>query len=474
MGLFVNRARAALLAACVCSAGNVFAAGSAIVSSPLDSGPGTLREAIEVQQANLIVIPDSVGDITIASTLTYSAETPLGIYGSGQTVSTAANTTLLEISDGANLLVSNLNFAGPGGFDIENRGDLGPEPAGKGIFVDVRDDQTGIVQVLLQDVAVSGVANHGVHISDCSLADDCGGGSGGGGEGSEASVVIYCDGCTIDDVGNGKFDADGIRVDDRGAGSIYAIFKDSSFTNVGADGTELDEGNDGDVYALVENSEFSDNGNYCNEDIIGPFIPNPDEMEFELADEVTVDEIPTDEPGSPDDGCIEREVDFFDGTDFVEAYEFGIDLDDGFDIDEAGEGLLLGALNGVVINDNLDEGIDFDEEDGGDIIFSFNGTSASGNKDDAYKLSEEDEGGVFGFVGDASATDNGGKGFVFEEADEGDLAAEVSGTTAAGNDDSDETGIEAVQEDDGTGALAVSDSDISDGFDLDGVDLFEF
>ena len=70
----------------------------------------------------------------------------------------------------------------------------------------------------------------------------------------------------------------------------------------------------------------------------------------------------------------------------------------------------------------------------------------------------------------SSATDNGGKGFVFEEEDEGDVAVKVVATQTANNDDSDDTGIEAVQEDEGTGTLKVRNSDIADGIDTDGVD----
>jgi hypothetical protein len=80
----------------------------------------------------------------------------------------------------------NLAFEGPGGWDIENRSDLGA--AGKGIFVDLRDDQTGTVEIELVNVTVTGTAGHGIHVSDCTLADECGGGSGGAGEGSPASI----------------------------------------------------------------------------------------------------------------------------------------------------------------------------------------------------------------------------------------------------------------------------------------------
>ena len=58
---------------------------------------------------------------------------------------------------------------------------------------------------------------------------------------------------------------------------------------------------------------------------------------------------------------------------------------------------------------------------------------------------------------------------MFEEESDGDLAVTVVRSSTANNDDSDDTGIEAVQEDAGTGTLTVRSSDIADGIDADGV-----
>jgi hypothetical protein len=450
----------------------VYAAPSYVVTSDEDSGAGTLREALNMGYSS-IRIAKSVGDITIDTTLEYAGESPVSIKGKGQTIRTSNNITLLAATRGADLSISDLAFEGPGGFDIYNRGDLNG-PAGKGIFVDVRDDQTGTVKLVLSDVSVTGVANHGIHVSDCSLADDCGAGSGGGGEGSDASIMVVLNRVTVDDAGNGKFDADGLRVDERGEGSIDAFITSSTFSNVGADGVELDEGNNGDVNAFIKFSDFTDNGGYCHPDIIGPFVPDPDEGKFDPEDQVTDADIPA-VFGSPDDSCIERAVDLYDadpvtGIEYVEEFEFAIDTDDGIDIDEAGEGSLNSMMLLSTITGNLDEGVDYDEEDAGSINAVYVGTASSDNADDGYKHSEEGEGDVKARVVFSSATDNGGKGFVFEEEDEGDVAVKVVATQTANNDDSDDTGIEAVQEDEGTGTLKVRNSDIADGIDTDGVD----
>ncbi len=434
-----------------------------------DAGEGSMRAALESGAREIFV--ETNEDIMIMTPLVYAGVTPLEIYGSSQTVRSTENIDLLVVSNGANLFVNNLNFAGPGGWSIENRGDEDGETAGKGIFVDIREDQTSGVYVTLSNVTVSGVANHGIHISDCNLADACGGGSGGAGEGSDATILVNFYNVTVDDVGNGKFDADGLRVDERGAGSILFTSSNSTFTNVGADGVELDEGQDGGIGTRIANNTFSLNGNYCDPAVMEAFLPEPAEAEF--ADGTTMEEdIPPAVTGSPDDTCIERSVDLYDSG-FVEAYEFALDLDDGIDLDEAGPGDIRFVMGNSTVIDNLDEGVDIDEEGEGSISIALSDTVATGNTDDGFKFSEEDGGSVIGKATGNTTTSNGGKGSVYEEADDGDLTMVVERSASSLNDDENNTGIEAVQEDAGTGTLTVRDSTISDGFDVNGVTLVE-
>ncbi len=68
---------------------------------------------------------------------------------------------------------------------------------------------------------------------------------------------------------------------------------------------------------------------------------------------------------------------------------------------------------------------------------------------------------------------DGGKGLVFEDADRGSLRASVAGTATANNDDGDGTGIEAVQEDGGIGALVVGNSSIEEGVTAEDVEVEE-
>lgn len=441
-----------------------------MVTSTADSGEGSLRAALETASAatgpqQVIIATD--GTIEISSTLAYSGMAPLTLIGTGQTIATAEDVTLLAATMGADMSISNLTFAGPGGYSIEARSARGAT-AGKGIFVDVRDDQDGTVVLELVNVTVTGTAGHGVHVSDCTLADDCGGGSGGAGEGSPASVEVSLVNVTIEDTAYGRFDADGLRVDERGPGNIIFGALGSRFAGVGADGVELDEGQDGDVTVTVVTSEFVGNGGYCDPDLLAAFLPEDDEGAFDTG-AMMEDAIPGPVSGSPDDGCFEREVDLYDDGS-VEEYAFAIDVDDGFDIDEAGPGgMTVTVLDSLMVG-NLDEGYDFDEEDGGNIVVTFQQTMASDNTDDGYKMSEEGDGDVIGTVLNAEASDNGGVGFVFEEADGGDVDVVVVNVRTMGNDDG-ELGLEVVQEDEGAGTVRVLASDIMDGSETDGASL---
>jgi hypothetical protein len=403
----------------------------------------------------------ATGDVTLEAGLVYSGTAPLTVLGMGQTLRLDAEGDIFAVNQGADLSMVGLTLEGPGGFSILNQGN------GKGLFVDVRGDQTGTARLSLTDVTVRGVASHGIHVSDCTLADDCGGGSGGAGEGSEASIALVLTRVIVENVGAGRFDSDGVRVDERGAGDITATFTNSIFRGVGADGVELDEGQAGSVILRDTGSIYDANGHYCDPAVLNAFLPMPPEAAFAkgaMADTA----IPAVVMDSPDNICIERAVDLYeDGT--VEEYEFSLDLDDGIDIDEAGPGDIDAVMIGAQVTGNLDEGVDFDEEGPGGILLTFTSGTATGNTDDAVKLSEEDAGDVMAEVRVSLAADNGGKGFVFEEAGDGNLMALLSGAKTRANDDGDDTGLEIVQEDAGTGTLQLMASELEDGLNLEGV-----
>ena len=439
-----------------------------IVTSAADRGDGTLRHALSLATAGEVdrIVVATEGDIQIRNGLSYGGSQALSIVGTGQTVLGANDATLLTSLGGGDLSIMGLSFQGPGGFSINERSDI-DGVSGKGIFVDVPDGATGTISLYLTNVAVSQVGNHGIHVSDCTLADACGGGQDGSGDGSDASIALLLQNVTIDDAGNGKFDADGLRIDERGPGSVHLSVDGSLFTNVGADGVEVDEGQAGSVFATVTNTTFTANGNYCDPSILDAFMPDADEGEFSDG-EASLDDIPSAERGSPDDGCFELEYDLYDSGS-VEAFEIGIDLDDGIDFDESGSGSIFASMVDVAITDNLDEGLDFDEADEGNIIINIIDSVATGNRDDGFKVSEEDDGGIVTIVSNSTAMENGGKGFVFEAEDDSALFADFNGVSTSNNDDGDDTGLELVNEGENSGFANVSNSSIADGIDADGV-----
>lgn len=395
-----------------------------VVTSGADAGEGSLRAALQ-SGATRITIGPRVTEINLESTLTYTGTAPLKIFGQGQVISpTAADAdfTLLEISNGANTAITGLQFVGAG-FDFDNPG------TGKGIFVSVPQERSDIVRLELTDVTVRNVANHGIHVSDCTLGDDCGAGSGGAGDGSPASIHAILSNVEVIGAGNGKFDADGVRIDERNVGSIVFEAYASTFMGVGADGVELDEGNDGDVIVTVRGSVFDSNGAYC--------LPVPLDL------------------SQP---CVEDD----DG-------ELVLDLDDGFDIDEAGPGSLLGSIATSTVIDNLDEGLDFDEEGDGGVDFSFWSTEGMGNGDEAVKVSSANAGFVVTDLRNLTIMNNGNDGIELEAEDgDAEVHVRVNSVVSTGNDGD---GLKIAQENSvDLGTVRISGDSNIDSLDLENIE----
>jgi len=347
-------------------------ASSTVVTNGNNEGAGSLREAL-LSGATSIRISSSVNHIVITETLNYEGRRSLVIDGNGQTVdasSIAMNHDILSINNGANLFISDLSFVG--NFESLNE-DATTPIGGKGIYVDVPLDRTGIVLVQLTNVSIAWVGNHGVH-------------------------------------------------DDRGDGSIYLSAYQSRFLNVGADGIELDEGNDGFVAAFVNESIFDSNGEYCN------FV--------------------TSYQSGPCDDDGDR------------------DVDDGFDIDEAGNGSLYAKVTNSAVTNNFDEGLDFDEEDAGSIEVLLDTVYGAGNADEAIKMSEKGNGNVVTRLTAITTAYNNSdrEGIELEEADEGDLIVTVLGANMIGNIDEQ---LKLEQDGDGEGFVEIIDSVVD--MNLDGV-----
>ncbi|MGI9490866.1 MAG: hypothetical protein ACR2QF_00410, partial [Geminicoccaceae bacterium] len=291
------------------------------------------------------------------------------------------------------------------------------------------------------------------------------------GDGSPASIDVRLTNVKISKVGTGKFNADGIRVDERSVGSIQFHSHDSTITEVGADGVELDEGQDGSVIATAVDTEFSDNGIYCDPKVLKPFLPKYDEGKFEDGKTAQSD-IPGKVEGSPDDNCFERDVELYDSG-YVKEFEIEIDLDDGFDVDEAGNGDLRTVLVRTQIDKNVDEGIDFDEEDAGELDVVVWDSEAKGNTDDGFRAYEEGPGDARLSMYRVKSEDNGRKGATFRQTGQGKIDVVADRTKTKDNGDGDKTGLVVDQRGPDGGSLTVRNSDIADGIDAKGVTVTE-
>lgn len=392
-------------------------ANSSLTASPVyhvtnnaDFGPNSLRDGLS-SGVSVIILDESVAEIAISDTLKYTDKLPLTIIGSGQTIlGLAADKTLLEISNGADLTISNINFTVNEHFSLTNQG------GGKGIFVNIPNDREGVVSLILNNVSVANVGQHGIHLSDC-VVDRCGADSSGG----LATVYVNLTAVTIDNVGYGHFDSDGIRVDERNEGDIIFNAVNSVFRHVGADGVELDEGNNGQVIVNLSNVSFEANGGYCA-GISNLYAPE-------------------------DAACVEYD----DG-------KLVLDLDDGIDVDEAGDGSIFGQLNQVVVSHNYDEGLDFDEEGDGSINVNLAHIEAVGNSEEGIKFSEKEDGDIEVELKSSLVLDNHDDGIQFKEEDSGNIHITVHETTSLHNTKKD---LKVSEAGEGRGELLLQASQIN-------------
>lgn len=390
------------------------------VANGNDSGPGSLRQAL-IEGASNISINSDVSTIQISETLDYDFTNTVQITGLGTNQiidgsDLSGNSDILSINQGATFSITNLNFIGS--FDEVNDNPNDPS-VGTGIFVNVPNSRNGTVEVILDDVSITNVGGHGVHVSDCTVRDEC-----SDGQGSPASVLVDVKNLLINRVGIGRQDGDGIRVDERGNGNITFVAKDARFTNVGADGVELDEGDNGNITANVDNSVFDSNGEFC-------------------AFAEDIDDTPCDNDGEPD-------------------------LDDGFDIDETGSGSILVTITNSEFTNNFDEGLDFDEEDNGQILISVTNSLFLNNEDQGIRASESGSGDVEATFTSITVAENNqdDEAIRIEEENDGNVVIEIFESTVI---DSDDEGLRIEEGGSGSGTLAIRDSNFTE-FDLENID----
>lgn len=276
---------------------------------------------------------------------------------------------------------------------------------GSGMSVIVPAGATGVQAVELRGVTLSLNGLFGLHI------DDQVGGAGGTGSDSGASIFFRSVGTSI--LGNGFLpgfdDFDGVRIDEGGEGSIEVSIVRTLVRENAGDGMEFDEKGAGDVTGSVRNSTFDENGSQ-------PQLPS------DLEDGFDVDEAG---PGTIDLRIV--------GTTANNNFDEGIDLD------EDGPGDIVARLTNVEAIGNLDEGIKFTEDEadlgGGSVLFHFRRVIASGNGDDGAQLEEFGPGDFDGRIVNSAFNENGKDGLKPEQADEGSGILRLRNVLTEGNAD---------------------------------------
>ncbi len=260
----------------------------------------------------------------------------------------------------------------------------------EGIAVEVPSSATGTVRVKLLDVAIIDNAGHGVLVND---QDDPATPEIEGE--SAASIDVSVVGTRFIRNGYSVSDRDGLRINEGGVGDLKITVLLSQSEDNAADGIEVDERGAGDVRLEMFGTQIRRNG------------------KFDPAD-----------------------------------------LDDGFDIDEAGDGSVLGSVTLSEANDNYEEGFDFNENDAGDLRVDMLLVEASRNGEEGIDYEEDDD---FAGGGDlvttmelvkANGNRGGDAGLKIREKGDGGLDVTLKGVEASNN----LTGGISVRED-GIGTL---------------------
>jgi len=421
------------------------------VTTNNDSGAGSFRQAILDANGNSAIDTvnfDSSFYIELLSEVLYNGTQDLTIQGNGSTLSGGSvavdtdtwDSGLFVAMNGADLWIEDLGFQ---------------KSFNNGLAVFLPEDSADPVEIVLINVDVSqsqffgvlidGQATTGFNTDDIIHHEcedpwpyDFG-----------ADVVVGVADSEI--VQNGRLDGgfdvslatgcpqdfDGLRVDQGGANNLEAWFLESHFDHNLADGVELDEKGAGYVWAEVEGSTFNHNG---------------DTVEVLCTAEARAAQ----DANNDDDKCTVG--------DWVQ------DLDDGFDIDEEDEGNMTAYVYDSYVNGNHDEGLDFDEAGFGNIEVGVYDVTAVGNEDEALKASEEDDGNVVADIMYSKFKHGGDDGTQIEEEGDGDVEVTVTDSKITDNA---KYGVKVEQADGGSGTLLIENTDLrrnDDGeYDVDGI-----
>jgi hypothetical protein len=359
---------------------------------------------------------------------------------------------------------------------------------GHGLVVELPTTASGTRRVVLRDVSALGNLGHGVVIDDQEDPDDAGdpdAGVRGNSNGSDASLEVIVIGSRFDGNGFGTVDRDGLRINEGGLGDLSVSIRDTRADANGADGVELDERGAGTLTFQVVRSHFSRNGDFDQSadpdkddgfdadegdegDLIATVLLSTANDNFEEgfdfnendAGDMRVDMRLSEASRNPEEGIdLEEDDDWQGGGDLVATLRLvradgnGAEGDGGIKIRERGEGNLRADLTGTHTSDNESAGIHMREQQEGDLRAEVRGATSVGNGAEGIFLREDDAGSHLGHVSHATADGNGAFGIDFDENGAGDLTAAVAHSSAEGNTDGT---VRADEGGDGTGVLRLT------------------
>jgi hypothetical protein len=353
----------------------------------------------------------------------------LGVIAVATTVTYSGSQTLTIVGADATIDGSALGAGAPafmanGGASLTLRALTVQNAPGTGVTVAVPDAAVGTLSYRFENFRVSGNGRHGVLINDQKeYFNDPDSPSQ---EGSAASLDVRVTNSQITGNGLGALDNDGFRVNEGGLGSIVARVTGTTFSGNGADGLELDERFDGDARFTLINSSLTSNGAF-------DVVADPD------------DGIDVDEAGN---GSIVGDF-----THVIASFN----SEQGVDLNENDAGDLRVDMTGVTANDNAEEGIEFEEDDdfagGGHIVSTLVNVTTLRNgaagADAGLKLREKGIGNLAARVTGAVSSNNSVAGMLFREDSDGNLRVNVTNVTTGANADDgiefDENGIGHLQ-----------------------------
>jgi hypothetical protein len=370
----------------------------AVVTNSNDAGPGSLRRAIESANADAsiesIVFSSRVRTVRLKDGVVFTGAQDLTIQGAGAVIdgSGISSAAAFQATGGGDLSLVRIGFRGA--------------PA-EGVHVEVPTDATGTVKVSLIGVEVVGNGGHGVLVNDQvdpSTQDDVQPNE----NGSAASVEVVVTDSRFSRNGYTVSDRDGLRVNEGGPGDLRLTTARVRAEDNAADGIEIDERGAGDVHIDVFATSFLRNGKFDPAD---------------LDDGFDIDEY--------NDGSILGRVGFSTAADNYE---------EGFDFNENNAGDLRVDMTLVGAFRSGEEGIDLEEDDdfggGGDLVTVMRGITTIGNgdaADGALKIREKEDGNLDVTLEGVLSTHNIGSGIFVRESSGGSSVVRIQRAVSTNN-----------------------------------------